>query len=203
MKNVITIVFVGIGLFLGALLLGVVMAKFGLGLPWLLVCAVLYAFFGYLVICRFQKKLSFRRLSFRRLAVVLLIPLFLACSGCAGLGVWSSTAQADITAFVAWANQYIGGVLQAAPAVIAEAGQLLGANSKVVTDANAAVGAAGTALTALNTAAQSAQSTNTEQSNVQAAIQAVNTTVGAVQAAVAQAKAAPAPTTAPVVTPAK
>ncbi len=128
----------------------------------------------------------------RKKIAIILVCLF-CCGGCASFGVWSSTAQTDITEFVAWANQWIGGAVAEAPAVISEASTLLGSSSKVVIDAKAALTVATAALAGLNTAAKTGGDVNTAQANVQAAIDGINQTVGAVQAVIAAAK--PATTT--------
>jgi hypothetical protein len=119
------------------------------------------------------------------------LALGVAASGCASIGVWSSDAQKQIAEYVGWANQWIGGALKAAPAVLAEATTLFGANNQGVKDANAALTAASGALEALNSAANAGAVTNTQQTNIQAACDAINKTVGAVQQAIAQAKAIP------------
>ena len=124
--------------------------------------------------------------SIKRLLVVLMI--MASMGGCASFGVWSATAQANITKAVAFYNQYLAGVLQAAPAILTEASTLLGAKSQVVTDATAAITAATEEVVALNAVAQNGIAANDRVSNVAAAITAVNTSVGAVQAAIAQAK---------------
>lgn len=108
--------------------------------------------------------------------------------GCAGIGVWSATAQQDITNFTVWANQWIGGALKAAPAIIDEASLLLGPNNQKVKDMQAAETAAQGVLAAWNAAAQTGQNTATAQQQVVTACSAINTAVSAVQAAVAQAK---------------
>ena len=124
--------------------------------------------------------------SIKRLLVALVI--MASMGGCASFGVWSSAAQADITKAVAYYNQYLAGVMAAAPAILTEASALLGAKSQVVTDASAAITAATGAVAALNAVAQAGTASNDQVGNTATAITAVNTAVGAVQTAIAQAK---------------
>ena len=137
----------------------------------------------------------------RRALCILLLGIVIAMTGCAGIGVWSSTAQTDISNFVTWANQWVGGALQAAPAILTEASTLLGSNNQAVKDMSAATTAAAGVPSALNVSAQAGTVTNTQQANVVAACSAINTAVSGVKAAVAQAQAS-APATSPVSTPA-
>ena len=117
-----------------------------------------------------------------------MLVIMASMGGCASFGVWSSTAQADLTKAVAFYNQYLAGVMSAAPAILAEASTLLGAKSQVVTDMSATITAATGMVAALNAVAQNGTTANDQVSNVATAITAVNTSVGAVQAAIAQAK---------------
>jgi hypothetical protein len=60
---------------------------------------------------------TLKKLTSLKIAAIAVVGFFV-CSGsmCASLGVWSPLAQQTITQYVAWANQYIGGVQEAAPA---------------------------------------------------------------------------------------
>lgn len=108
--------------------------------------------------------------------------------GCAGLGVWSTTAQATITKLVGYYNEYLGpGTISAIDAIVADAENLLGANATVVATTKAAETAAQTALSGLNTVAAAGTATNAQTDNVQAAITALNDSVGAVKTAIATA----------------
>ena len=108
--------------------------------------------------------------------------------GCAGLGVWSTTAQATITKLVGYYNEYLGpGTISAIDAIVADAETLLGANATVVATTKAAETAAQTALSGLNTVAAAGTATNAQTDNVQAAITALNDSVGAVKTAIATA----------------
>ena len=140
----------------------------------------------------------------RRALCILVLGIVIAMTGCAGIGVWSSTAQTDISNFVTWANQWVGGALQAAPAILTEASTLLGNNNQAVKDMSAATTAAAGVLSALNVSAQAGTVTNTQQANVVAACASINQAVSAVKSAVAQAQAIPSPAkaTSPVPTPA-
>ncbi len=138
--------------------------------------------------------------------------LLFGMSGCAGFGVWSATAQKDIAAFTAWADEWVGGAVAAAPAVIAAAAAIPGVSQTVLADATKAVAAAQGAVKVLDSVATGA-STNTAASAETAVLNAigtVNTTIGAVKAASAASTAPtagafpiPVPTaTVPVATPA-
>jgi len=108
-------------------------------------------------------------------------------AGCASFGVWSKTAQTDISAFQTWADQWIGGALAEAPALIQQAGAIPGINPQIITNANAALTAASGALSALNALGTSAAA-NTAAVNEQAVVAAinnVNATVGAVKTVLA------------------
>ncbi len=117
--------------------------------------------------------------------------------GCASLGVWSTTAQSDITAFQAWADQWVSGALAEAPAIIAAAASLPGVNPTITKVANDAVAAAQGAVSVLHAigAGASANTQAATEASIVAAINNVSATVGAVQATIAAASptaAAPA-----------
>ena len=117
-----------------------------------------------------------------------ILAVLVCVTGCAGLGVWSSTAQATITKLVGYYNEYLGpGTISAIDAIVADAETLLGANATVVATTKAAETAAQTALSGLNTVAAAGTATNAQTDNVQAAITALNDSVGAVKTAIATA----------------
>lgn len=117
-----------------------------------------------------------------------ILAVLVCVTGCAGLGVWSTTAQATITKLVGYYNEYLGpGTISAIDAIVADAETLLGANATVVATTKAAETAAQTALSGLNTVAAAGTATNAQTDNVQAAITALNDSVGAVKTAIATA----------------
>ena len=118
-----------------------------------------------------------------------ILAVLVCVTGCAGLGVWSSTAQATITKLVGYYNQYLGpNTWTAIESIVAEGETLFGANATVVATTKAAETAAQTALTNLNTVAAAGTATNDQTDNVQAAITALNNSVGAVKTAIAAAR---------------
>ena len=117
-----------------------------------------------------------------------ILAVLVCVTGCAGLGVWSTTAQATTTKLVGYYNEYLGpGTISAIDAIVADAETLLGANATVVATTKAAETAAQTALSGLNTVAAAGTATNAQTDNVQAAITALNDSVGAVKTAIATA----------------
>lgn len=133
-----------------------------------------------------------KMIGMKRLIVILAIAA-LCGTGCASFGVWSADAQAKLTAFTAWANQWVGGAAKEAPAIIAEASKLLGGSgTSIVADANAGLATLQSLLGDLNNIAQAGTSANTAQANIVAAIQSFSQTMGVIQAAIAAAKPATA-----------
>ncbi len=129
----------------------------------------------------------------KKLIAIGLICFFGFC-GCAGFGVWSTSAQTDIAKFQAWADQWIGGALTAAPAIIAAASSIPGVPAGDIAAANNALAAAKGAMSVLDTigAEASANTVSAATGAAMSAIGQVNTTVGAVQATVAAVTPAPA-----------
>jgi hypothetical protein len=121
-------------------------------------------------------------------------------SGCAGFGVWSSTAQKDIAAFDAWADEWVGGAVKEAPAILSAAAAVPGVSSTVLSDAAKAVAAAQGAVSVLDAVGTRASENTVQaaQAAVLSAIGTVNSTIGAVKAAsVAPAVPAAAPAAVP------
>jgi uncharacterized protein YceK len=160
-------------------------------------------------------KKEFRNLAAMGILVGLAFAMIAGCStieSMLGSGSTASTTVAtissDIQAFDTWADKYIGGVLQDAPAVVDAGISVINAatgNSAatptMVTAANDAINAAQAAVSTLDAATAVATSTpTTAQQAVLTAIGQVNSTIGAIQAVTAAASAPAAATTA---TPAK
>jgi hypothetical protein len=115
---------------------------------------------------------------------------FFGFCGCAGFGVWSTSAQTDITKFQAWADQWINGALAAAPTIIAAASAIPGVPASDIAAATNALAAASGAMTVVDTIGTEA-SANTIAAATGAVVSAINqvsSTVGQVQATIAAAK---------------
>lgn len=89
----------------------------------------------------------FRKLSKWVAAFVLVLALAGGCMcGCAKYGVWSDSAKASLTAFGLWADEWVGGMLKYAPAIIAKVAGVVGDDAVEIVAANDAVKAAQAAL---------------------------------------------------------
>ena len=122
--------------------------------------------------------------SFKGIIAVLAICVFLP--GCSSFGVWSTKAQADITAFNTYAGKFLTGVEADAPALLAIA--------SMFPQAAPFVPIAQAAISALESATKAAQGTSAAATDpngvtVTEAQKAVNAAIGQVQTAVDAAKA--------------
>ena len=133
----------------------------------------------------------------RRFIAILVVVGF-CFAGCASFGVWNDKAAADIAKFQTYAAQFLAGVKQTAPALLAVASAIPQA-APYVPAASAAI----TALEAATAAASEVGAASTSQSAqaVTAAQVSVSQAIGAVQATIATVKAT-GQATSPVPTPA-
>lgn len=123
--------------------------------------------------------------NFKSVIAISLVCLF-CCTGCASFDVFSSTVQADLTAFQQWADKWVGGVVAEAPALLAAVSPLV-KNSTLVNDATAAIAAAQGAVSVVDAIGigANANTAAATQASVVQAFNNVNSTIASVKAVIA------------------
>jgi carbohydrate-binding DOMON domain-containing protein len=111
----------------------------------------------------------------KNIKIFIVVLLTLGLASCAGFGQWKPEAQTALKSWSTWANEWVGGVIQNAPAIIAAVATRTG-NTKEIKAANAAVTALQAALGAYH-----AVTSTTSQEGIIEAIAEVNATIGAIE----------------------